>query len=201
MSSEAWQPVRLSSDLFRKALDRYIDFNKPDPISRKQLEGWSMQWYDANVDTSSDDNDNATSIVHPSHKLQGRLEIAGEFLLITLHVRCAWKSTTSSTDEKEKSSTTLSPSSPYGHFVFTCHAMARFWTKAELANISLKDQETKEDAPDGTRSKNDQKIQDKIRTKMMARLRDDAYISKLLVSTPKDDAKKNDEPSRKGGSL
>lgn len=199
MSSTSWQQVRLSSDLFRKALDRYIDVNKPDPISRKQLEGWSLQWYDESVEVDHDvantndkNDDLITTIEDPSHKIQGRLEIGGEFLLITLQINCTWKTTTTGSNEKEASTT------QYGHFVFAGHAMARFWTKTELMNKTSNHQQGKDDDPNGTRNKKDQKVQDKIRTKMMARLLDDAYISKLLVSTTTRD---NNDPRRQGGSL
>lgn len=144
-----------------------------------------MQWYDETPNVRDhgehergNNTDDATTIVDPSHRLLGRLEIGGEFLLITLQVTCAWKTTTTTTSSAS--------SSHYGHFVFECHASARFWTKTELVD-KLKHQEDQEDHSRGTRNKKDKKIQDKIRTKLVARLREDAFISKLLVGSPTSD--------------
>ncbi len=182
MSSNSTQQVRLSSDLFRKALDKYIDCNKPDPLSRNQLEGWSLQWHGSEEDQKDMDGDILTD---PSHLLQGRLEIGGDFMVITLHTTCMWKATLNG----EKAST------QYGDFYFSCHATARFWTSSEMKNRGKNNQEEKEAIQ--LSDKKDQKIQEKIQAKMMTRLRNDAYISKLLVGSSID-VNSQQSPSKKG---
>lgn len=163
MSFESCRQVHLSSDLFQIAIDRYIDCNKPDHLARKQLEGWSFQWCDEKLETKNDDN----FVKDPSHKLQGTLEIGGEFMVIHLQIVCMWNASASNSDNSDKNA-----SVQYGDFFFSCHAHARFWTNSEW----------KEKGKQNT-DKKDKKIQDKIRSKIITRLQEDAYISKLLATT------------------
>lgn len=163
--------VSLTSELFQKALDQYVDYNKPDPLSRKQLETWSLQWID---DEISDQRSGEASefLPDPSHALRGRLEIGGEYIVISLKVECMWKS------EPKSNSQSNHNNRQYGELFFTCHATARFWTKSELKE--RRRQAINQEEIEGE-NRNDKKVQDKIRSKMVARLRDDAYVSKLLV--------------------
>lgn len=177
-SASATQRVGLSSKWFQAALDRYIDDNKPDPLSRKQLEGWSLKWVDDEDDgddssgliETNDDKDGGNNtndfLPDPSHKVHGTLEIGGEYLVVILHVTCLWKA-----EVVESQGGASSSSTQFGRFFFSCHATVRFWTKSEL----------KENHDESGTDRVDRKVQDKIRSKMVARLRDDAYISKLFV--------------------
>jgi hypothetical protein len=165
MAPASTKQVSLSSKSFEDALDRYIDYNKPDPLSRKQLEGWSLKWEDDDKNEKGDSSIQGF-LSDPSHELQGTLEIGGEYLVVLLHVICRWKVAVQS-----KTTSASSSSTQHGQFFYSCHASARFWTKSEL----------KEKHKGFDRA--DKKVQDKIRSKMVARLREDAYISKLFVET------------------
>jgi hypothetical protein len=112
--------VRLESSMFVKALEDYIDENKPDPLVRKQMQAWEFEWHDDghNNDSINDNYDyrkgiseNAaaaaatakTSILHtaaneitsswpapPTHLLSGRLRWEGEYMSIPIDVRVYW---------------------------------------------------------------------------------------------------------------
>jgi hypothetical protein len=77
---------------------------------------------------------------------------------------------------------------------YSCHAQARFWTKSEISDRNKSSASSTNDNnndDDSSAAKKNDKAQDKIRTKMMARLREDSYISKHLLLLPqqKDDGK------------
>eukprot|EP00429_Kryptoperidinium_foliaceum_P020225 CAMPEP_0176032692 /NCGR_PEP_ID=MMETSP0120_2-20121206/16139_1 /TAXON_ID=160619 /ORGANISM="Kryptoperidinium foliaceum, Strain CCMP 1326" /LENGTH=277 /DNA_ID=CAMNT_0017366011 /DNA_START=59 /DNA_END=893 /DNA_ORIENTATION=+ len=150
------QKVTLTSEAFKIALDRYIDYNKPDPLARQQLESWSLQWSDDNLgtDAKSEGSEGDDFLSQPSHSLQGSLEIGGLYVVIRIQVVCMWKN-----DVDRDGKTTQ-----HGQLQFASHASARFLTKTELKHP-------------------DKKTKDKIRAKMVKRLREDAYVSKLLEAT------------------
>jgi hypothetical protein len=155
--------VSLTNDAFNQALEHYIDENKPDPLALKQVQSWTLEWKDDDDGESFNDYPFA-----PSHVLEGNLQIGGEYLAVTLSVRCAWK-------------LAESPPGKHGSLYYSCHAQARFWTKSEITK--RKSSASSNDNDDS--AKND-KTQDKIRTKMIARLREDSYISKHLLLPQKD---------------
>lgn len=137
-----------------------------------------MKWEDdvlreTNGDSNSGDNDDSF-LPDPSHQLQGTLEIGGDYLVVILRVSCRWKAVIESQSGASSSST------QYGKIFFSCHAKARFRTKSELRE---------KDNENGGTDRADRKVQDKIRSKVLARLRDDAYICKLFVE-------KNDSSSQ-----
>lgn len=179
-SSSSHQPkavvVSLSEKLFSDALHRYIDYYKPDPISQKQLEGWKFLWTndeDNTTSTSSEDRStfNASQVVGDSitHQLHGTLEITGTYLVISLRVTCCWTIAVSSDDILSSSSTTDTEKTKpeYGDFQFSCLASARILTQKEF----------QDDEMEGSSSK---KKQNKVYSKMVTRLKEDAYIAKLL---------------------
>jgi hypothetical protein len=160
--------VSLTTELFPTALERYIEDYKPDPLSCKQLEGWTLEWKNT---TTTHEKDRAVTDAH-QNLLQGELHIGGSYMVVTLQVTCAW-SASSSCEDKDNHNP------QYGSFYYACRAAARFWTKSEFR----KRQKQKDgDDDDGSSSRN-KKAQEAIRTKMVARLREDAYISKLLSTT------------------
>lgn len=120
MNNEQTETKRVTiTDGFEEAVDRYIDENKPDPLSLRQLQGLSLEWKEQEAASNSCPFD-------PSHVLQGDLHIGGEHVLVTLKVVCAWKS-----DENPR----------HGSFFYSIHASARFWTKEEFKNRKSKDDE------------------------------------------------------------
>jgi hypothetical protein len=157
--------VSLTTELFPTALERYIEDYKPDPLSCKQLEGWTLEW---NNTTTTHEKDRAVTDSH-QNVLQGELNIGGSYMVVILQVTCAWSASSSSEDKDNPQ---------YGSFYYACRAAARFWTKSEFR----KRQKQKHDDDDGTSSRN-KKAEETIRTKTVARLREDAYISKLLSTT------------------
>lgn len=173
--------VALLSDQFEKALDRYIDYHKPDPICRKQLEGWSLEWKTQQIQPKTDEDASDTDSSSPgaSHQLSGTLEIAGEYMVILLEVVSRWRHTGAVAGGGSKAK------QHYGEFLFSCHASARFLTKSELKKRKKQDK-------DAGKSK----AEDKIRGKMVSRLREDDYISKLL-STSSDADEAEAPPSEK----
>lgn len=138
-----------TTDGFEKAIEQYIDDNRPDPISVKQLRGWSLKWQDEEIERDMLSFD-------PSHALHGTLQIGGDYMIVSLKVCCAWS------DAKVASS-------KYGKLQFSCHASARFLGNDELQSLSNDDAKQ-------------EKIQNKIRSKMIQRLSKDAYIAKLLAT-------------------
>lgn len=141
---------------FLDAIERFIDENKPDPLSLKQLSCWSLEWKD------SDDQDFPLS---PSHALKGTLRITGEYLVVSLIVTCSWS--TSDTDDS------------HGTLYYSCRASAKVRTKSEWK---------KSRQADGYN--NNTKANDKVRSKMIKRLQQDAYISKILIQDNSDDKQK-----------
>lgn len=142
--------VSLTTDQFPPALVRYIDDNKPDPLSLKQLQGWALEWKEEPKDFLKLDH----LPFKPSHFLHGHLEIGGEYLVVSLPIVCAWLSGKNSPKT--------------GQLYYSCHARARFWTQSELQQQQ--------------QQHGSSKVPDKIRSKMISRLREDAYISKLLLA-------------------
>lgn len=170
-SSGATRRITLSTDLFRKALDRYVDYNKLDPLSRKQLEGWTFVWKDAELCSDNGPTNESEFLPDPSHFLKGTLEIGGEHIVILLYAECLWKSF-------QLGGETSSDKTQYGQIHWSLRASARFWTKTELRGQR---RNNLDESDIGESDNKDKKAQDKIRSKMVARLRDDDYISKLFV--------------------
>jgi hypothetical protein len=146
--------VRLESDFFLRAVERYIDENKPDPVVRKQMEQWQFRW-----DDDGDDRNEPTSTslsFEPSHSLEGTLTWKGDYVAILLLCRCHWKG------DKE------------GSLFFSCDASARFLSDDEMDERTTVDETTGDN----------RKKEAAIRKRMQQRLRQDDYITKLFDSDP-----------------
>jgi hypothetical protein len=89
----------------------------------------------------------------PTHAVGGTLNIQGEYMIVTLTTECCWTGDCSN-----------------GSLFFSCHASCSF-----VAEESQGENEPK-------MSSKERKQQEKIRSKMVERLRQDDYISKLLVT-------------------
>jgi hypothetical protein len=168
-------PVTLTTEAFQSALANYIDETKPDPIVKRQLESWTLTWENEETETATtvedlfggnnDDNgdkDTPDLWRDLNHRLQGSLTIQGEYVSVKLQFGCAWRSfddnnTTAATTTKE---TTKKSSNNNGILLFSCRVRS-----AKFLNPS--------DSVD--------KTERKIRQKMMQRLQQDSYISKLLA--------------------
>lgn len=146
--------VKVKTKWFQKAMEIYIDEFKPDPLVKRQLQSWTLEWKGDKKSSPPEELSFA-----PSHALQGTLQVGGEHLLVFLKTECYWKPGEDSPQN--------------GSLHFSLSAQARFWTALELAER----QPPMEEAND----KKEAKIQEKIRSKMVERLRADAYIGKLLL--------------------
>jgi hypothetical protein len=145
--------VKVKTKGFQKAMEQYIDEFKPDPLFKRQLQSWTLKW---DRDKKSSPPEAALSFA-PTHAVQGTLQVGGEHLLVFLKAECYWKPE----EEGDPQNGTLH---------FSLSARAQLWTPSELAERQTPIDDKKE-----------AKIQEKIRSKMVERLRADAYIGKLLV--------------------
>ena len=93
-SKLAEQATRISLDeqLFRSAIETYMDDNKPDQLSLKQIQGWKLEWIEHNKHHQTQDNDDDFVNIHnpTNHYVCGALKIYGEFMIVTLDVLCIW---------------------------------------------------------------------------------------------------------------
>jgi hypothetical protein len=155
--------VVMNSSAFQKALAIYVDDNKPDPIVRRQLEAWKMEWKnleDGNDDTVEDNGDDEsdfarTNVSSQRNVIRGTLNIQGEYVSVTLLMECSWRHPKEDTDHAKKSD---------GMLTFSC--------SVDSAKLLLDKHHTEDDE--------DAKADRKIRKKMIQRLRQDSYIAKLL---------------------
>jgi len=194
------QMVELSSDMFAEAVDRYIDYNKPDPLCTKQLKEWTMEWTNSNNDDDdignqgsqkdderkgrmssssvSTDARQAETSSTSSFEIQGTLNIANKFIALQLYVSCRWATSTS----RVHPSSTTTQQQDHGTLHFSCHASARL--------ITTNDDDEEED---NKLSVKESKKERKIRSQMISRFREDAYISKLLLLSSRKSSTQIDE--------
>lgn len=151
--SDATSIRTLTTDLFHTSLKTFVDYNKPDPIARRQLESWELNWEgNNNFRAGGDDKDSGAEPVEwsPKDVITGTLEIRGDFVAVMLEMECIWAD-----GEATENNSSLED----GRLYFTCRLK------------SGKFIEKKED---------EEKTDRKIRKKMVSRLRQDSYIMKLL---------------------
>lgn len=151
----------LSTDLFYAAVRNYSDYNKPDPIAKRQLDKWKLVWSDDGqiIDDRTDFAECPTTNI-----IQGTLKICGDYVAVTIKTKCVW------TDDKNTSS--CNKNSEDGRLSYQVDVVSAQFI--EFNNNS----EQKES-----------KAEKKIRTKMISRLRQDSYITKL-VALPLQQSKK-----------
>jgi hypothetical protein len=173
--------VKMKTKWFQKAMEQYIDEFKPDPLLKRQLQSWTLQWKgDKKKSTTSPPSSSSPSQASaapqqplsfaPTHAMQGTLQVGGEHLLVFLKVECVWKPSGEQQDPQN------------GSLHFALSAQARFWTPSELAERQPPPPSTNMDKEEENKDEKKQaKIQEKIRIKMVERLRTDAYIGKILL--------------------
>ena len=146
--------LALTDQFFRDALDEYLDDYKPNPMIKRQLQAWTFEWESVKTPRPS------SVLFDPSHALQGCLHIGGEHIRVSLSAECYWKMDDSASSSPKDGSLHLS-----------VIATARFWTKSELSK--------RQPQPE---SKKEAKTQEKIRSRLLARYKEDDYINKILSS-------------------
>jgi len=165
MPSTSSRISSLSTDLFYDAVKNYSDYNRPDPIAKRQLEKWKLVWTDDGqiIDDRSEFAEYPTTNI-----IQGTLKICGDYVAVTIKTKCVWtgkhdQSTTRTEDKNTSSSNNNNNNSEDGRLSYQVDVVsARF---IERNN----DSEQKES-----------KTEKKIHTKMISRLRQDSYIAKLV---------------------
>jgi hypothetical protein len=165
--------VSLNDQVLRDALNVYLDETKPDPLVRQQLaDSSSWSWQEESPDTAV--SAVAELLEEATHYLAGTATWTGAYASVDLRVRTCWKANaTNSVDDKDNLN---------GSLVTVCHASARLGASPPLSPSSPPPKKSKED-----------KVQEKITSRMVERLRDDAYIAKWLLA--KDKQSKDPEPS------
>jgi hypothetical protein len=166
--------VSLNDQVLRDALNVYLDETKPDPLVLQQLtDASSWSWQEESPDTAV--SAVAELLEEATHYLAGTATWSGAYASVDLRVQTCWKaSATNSVDD---------PDNLNGSLVTVCHASARLGASSPLSSSSSPPKKSKED-----------KVQEKITSRMVERLRDDAYIAKWLL-VPDKQQSKDSEPS------
>jgi hypothetical protein len=138
-SQAAVNSIPLHSSVFQESLLRYVDETKPDALTKRQIESWTLEW---------EEHSSKNAPIH------GRLTIKGDYMVLTMHVRCNWSYTQG-----------------IGSLDFLLEATARFLTQSELKTSTIQTFVGK---------KGELQLS-KIRATMRARLKEDDYIKKLLL--------------------
>jgi hypothetical protein len=171
--------VRLESSLFAKAIEEYIDENKPDPLIRKQMQAWKFEWHNCNDDNNGHEKGSKPASLPtaswpepPTHVLSGRLQWKGEYMSILIDVRVCW------TGEKE------------GSLFFSCTIPADgvefLPLPASTATATVTSANTIKEAqskPKAQESKKDARAANRVHQGMIERLQKDDYIQLITSST------------------
>lgn len=67
--------IPLHSSLFQESIIRYVDETKPDALTKRQIESWTLEWAEQSIKNA------------PIH---GSLIIKGDYMVLTMHVCCNW---------------------------------------------------------------------------------------------------------------
>ena len=152
----------LTTDLFYDAVKNYIDYNKPDPIAKRQLENWKLDWKNTDrkkIDASIVSGENSFIDCPATNVIQGTLEICGDYVAVTIQMKCVW------TNGKKKEDGRLS---------------------YQMDVVSAKFIERKND-----NEEEEGKADRKIRKKMISRLSQDSYISKIIALSTEEKSNNN----------
>ena len=152
----------LTTDLFYDAVKNYIDYNKPDPIAKRQLENWKLDWKNTDrkkIDASIVSGENSFIDCPATNVIQGTLEICGDYVAVTIQMKCVW------TNGKKKEDGRLS---------------------YQMDVVSAKFIERKND-----NEEEEGKAERKIRKKMISRLSQDSYISKIIALSTEEKTSNN----------
>jgi len=105
----AQQHLLLKSNAFADALHCYIDEEKPDPLQKRQMEAWKLEWQ---PQQKMNPVEGSKLDFEPTNVVSGSLEWTGDHLVVTLKASCYWVG-----GNKEQSD---------GALFFQCWASARF---------------------------------------------------------------------------
>ena len=141
---------------FKRALERYVDENKPDPLQLRQISSWVLEWTDDDDDDcgripQKKNHDEFLSSFAPSHVLSGRLTIRGEYVQVTLQSSCWWN------NDGEKVTSSL---------FYQCTACAKLLPTPQ--------------SDDGAKTTTSSKK--KVHKQIIQRLSTDDYVAKLLLT-------------------
>jgi hypothetical protein len=148
--------VSLNEQVLRDALDIYLDETKPDPLVRQQLADSSWSWKEESTDSAV--SAVAELLEEATHYLAGTATWSGAYASVDLRVRTCWKANNKKSSDAD------------GSLVSVCHASARLGASTSSSSPSKKDKKDKKE-----------KAEEKIASKMVKRLGDDAYITKWLL--------------------
>jgi hypothetical protein len=165
--------VSLNDQVLRDALDIYLDEAKPDPLIRQQLaDASTWSWKEESADTALPAV--GELLEEATHYLAGTATWSGAYTSVDLRVRTCWKaSTTTTVNSVDEDGEGHKKDDCNGSLVTVCHASARLGASGPL--------ELSESSKKGKRDK----VQEKITSRMIERLKEDAYIAKwLLVKEP-----------------
>lgn len=162
--NKVYHKIEGNNQAFLDALARYVDENKSDPLTKKQIEGWELSWEDQRA---SADNlfSSAEWSFSPTDVIQGKLVWKGEYTIAEIYALCCW--------EPSQNSEKASKLPKEGSLYFSLRANLRFRTKYD------------KDQTESTKTRDEKKSEDKIRSKMIQRLRDDKFIKQLLSDEKK----------------
>lgn len=175
----------LEGEMFQRALERYVDENKPDPLVLKQIEKFEMIWTNTQLGASSDaaaDKDSSSKLGCPSDLsftptdvIQGVLTWKGDYMCAEIEALCCWE--THETKPENKSNTEGHKTTSRGSLYFALRPTVRFRTKHDKR------------LGDESKSKDERKADDKIRSRMIKRLKEDFFINKLISDASESDSK------------
>ena len=89
----------LDSESFIDAIRHYIDQEKPDPLQKRQMEGWKWVWHDANLQDNTAGRSSSTGVrprhldFEPTNVLMGSLEWMGNIIVVSIKAHCYWSGT------------------------------------------------------------------------------------------------------------
>jgi hypothetical protein len=165
--------VSLNDQVLQDALKIYLDETKPDPLIREQLSEPTSSW--SWVKESSDTAVPAVAelLEDATHYLAGTATWSGAYASVDLRVRTCWKASTVTTTKSvdgDDTGESHKQDDCNGSLVTVCHASAHLGASTMPS-----------DSSEGKKPKKD-KVQEKITSRMIERLKDDAYIAKWLLA-------------------
>ena len=186
--------VQLTSNDFRQALQRFVEENKPDPISKRQIDSLVLEWIQTPEGPNEEGTEDTLVLNQPlsgaSHILKGKLKIRGTYMEVVLDMECSWKSSLESQSKRNASDTNDNDSGnddlqnqKYGTLYYRCRVDSSTFVPAPAASSTTGESSTgkKED-------KKLDKSQRRVHDRMIKRLKGDSYISKYLMKTEDNDS-------------
>ena len=180
----------LDGEMFQRALERYVDENKPDPLVLKQIEKFEMSWDTTQQERSGDAENEGSSKLGcpadlsftPTDVIHGVLTWNGDYMCAEIEALCCWAPHVMS-DSTENNGTNKMPS--HGSLYFALRPTLRFRTKHDKR------------PGDESKSKEERKADEKLRSRMIKRLKEDIFIKKLVPDTLNNDSIKKSSSEHK----